>query len=575
MSEIMNMEELQFKASDNSEKAILGTLEGPCADIIDSTRNGRKYSDALWEKTFNDPIVTEMIENGGIPGELDHPADREEIDSARIAILMKDKPIKKDGKLWAKFSILNTPLGKIAYTLAKAGFKLGVSSRGSGDTYTDYNGDEVVDEDTYDFKCFDLVLLPAVKAARLNLVTEGLSKKKVNLTEAFNNIIKESTEDEKKVIDATLKNLKIEGYQYKGYDLTETDSDVIVRDKSGKIIVKTPTEQEAVDFIDEYDPLDDDTELDEKISTKNCITNNQNENSAYHKEVSEVDEAANDESDIYIELQEAYQQKSVLENKVIELQEKLSACYTKESQLKGNVLTASTTLTEQVNKNKELETKLNEFKELNEQYKQKVTEAVRKLEIAQAQCKSRDRKIDQLTEQLEQNTTSNRELTETFNKDKATIKKLTEQLSMKQESFNSEKKQLTEQIEKLQKDIATNKSNYASKLEKANAICEKYKNVATKAVDKYIDSQAVKLGISSNEIKNKLPESYSFNDIDQVCESLQQYKLNMNKLPFRTGNAIKENVQFKVKSSKKEAIKPNTSYNDDIDDSLLKLAGLD
>ena len=113
--------------------------------------------------------MCEMIENGGIPGELDHPVDREEIDSSRIAILMKEKPKKKDGKLWAKFSILNTPLGKIAYTLAKAGFKLGVSSRGSGDVNTNYDGPEEVDESSYNFKCFDLVVLPSVKSARLNL----------------------------------------------------------------------------------------------------------------------------------------------------------------------------------------------------------------------------------------------------------------------------------------------------------------------------------------------------------------------------------------------------------------------
>ena len=208
----LNTEDLQFKDSDNTtEKAILGTLEGPCADFIDSTRNGRKYSESLWEKVFSDPIVEELIDNGGIPGELDHPNDREDVDSSRIAILLKDKPIKKNGKLWAKFSILNTPLGKIAYTLAKAGFKLGISSRGSGDVITNSRGEEEVDESTYDFKCFDLVLIPAVKSARLNLVTESLHKdKKISLQESFNKIINESTEDEKKLIKETISNLGLD-----------------------------------------------------------------------------------------------------------------------------------------------------------------------------------------------------------------------------------------------------------------------------------------------------------------------------------------------------------------------------
>ena len=41
------------------DPTILGVLEGPVADIINPTRNGRKYSEALWEKVFNSDIVKE------------------------------------------------------------------------------------------------------------------------------------------------------------------------------------------------------------------------------------------------------------------------------------------------------------------------------------------------------------------------------------------------------------------------------------------------------------------------------------------------------------------------------------
>jgi hypothetical protein len=51
-------------------------------------------------------------------------------------------------------------------------------------------------------------------------------------------------------------------------------------------------------------------------------------------------------------------------------------------------------------------------------------------------------------------------------------------------------------------------------LSKANELVEKYKGVATKAVNKYIELQAVKIGISPDKIKQKLSENYSFNDID-------------------------------------------------------------
>ena len=173
MLEKYNENELTFKALSEEEKqkrGILGRLYGPCATTIKSTRNGRYYSEALWEKVFANPINQEMIAKGGIPGELDHPADRLETDSSKIAIMMPELP-KKDskGRLIGYWDIIDTPCGKIAYALAKYGFKFGISSRGDGDTYYNDEGEECVNEDTYNFQAFDLVLLPACEDARLQL----------------------------------------------------------------------------------------------------------------------------------------------------------------------------------------------------------------------------------------------------------------------------------------------------------------------------------------------------------------------------------------------------------------------
>ena len=35
-------------------RGILGRLVGPCADFINPTRNGRKYTEELWDKVFKD-----------------------------------------------------------------------------------------------------------------------------------------------------------------------------------------------------------------------------------------------------------------------------------------------------------------------------------------------------------------------------------------------------------------------------------------------------------------------------------------------------------------------------------------
>ena len=81
------------------------------------------------------------------------------------------------------------------------------------------------------------------------------------------------------------------------------------------------------------------------------------------------------------------------------------------------------------------------------------------------------------------------------------------------------------------------------------------------------------LGITKNEIKNRLSESYSFDEIDAVCEDLKEYKLNISKLPFRTTN-LNENIQMKITPSKNETILPANSFGDEVDEQLMNLAGL-
>lgn len=206
-------------------EAILGVLEGPCADVINPTRNDRQYDEELWEKVFKDPIVNEYFECGGLLGELDHPTDRTETDTSKVAICMPEKPKRgKDGKLYARFDILDTPNGRIAYTLAKYGYKLGVSSRGNGDVYEAFDGKEHVDSNTYELKAFDLVLLPAVKAARLAL-KESVGNK--TFKQAIRESLESATKDEKRIMVESLKKLKIDYKMEQAKKSVKSDNKVI------------------------------------------------------------------------------------------------------------------------------------------------------------------------------------------------------------------------------------------------------------------------------------------------------------------------------------------------------------
>lgn len=144
----------KLSPEEQAQRGILGRLYGVIADFRNPTRNGRLYSEKLWDKVFDDPIMEEKIQNKCVFGEISHPLDdpeRQEIDPQKIAIALAEKPSKgADGKIYGVFDILDTPNGRILKTLCDYGTKIGVSSRGTGDVFTDYDGQESVDPDTYD-----------------------------------------------------------------------------------------------------------------------------------------------------------------------------------------------------------------------------------------------------------------------------------------------------------------------------------------------------------------------------------------------------------------------------------------
>ena len=193
-------------------RGILGRLIGVIADTKKPTRNGRLYGKELWENVFNSDLMQEKIDARVVLAELGHPADRQEIDAEKVCACLAEKPkLADDGKIYGVFDILSTPNGKLLKTLCDYGCHVGISSRGSGDVYDDGDG-EYVDPETYNCECWDVVLVPAVKEARLQYVTESLSKKRYNKTlkEALLEKITSASDDDKKVMEKTLNELEID-----------------------------------------------------------------------------------------------------------------------------------------------------------------------------------------------------------------------------------------------------------------------------------------------------------------------------------------------------------------------------
>ena len=549
MSEQIKKEELVFTdISSDTDNAVLGTLEGPCADIIDSTRNGRHYSDSLWEKVFEEgSIPSELIENGGIPGELDHPVDREDTDSARIAILMKEKPKKKkDGKLWAKFDILNTPLGKIAYTLAKAGFNLGISSRGSCDTYIGNDGEEYVDESSYDFKAFDLVLIPAVKDARLHLVTEGVGG--FNYKKALAESLNSADEKDRKIMKETLDGLGINIPQP-----PKIEEQIFNRGRVG----------EPLTFKDGANVPDDQVEYDKKVTALAENVENPSEEDVNIDATIEDESADNDGESLVEELQTALLKVQELQDKVGSLQEKLSVCYAKEFDYEEEIDRYKKTISKLTESVKSIDPLKKRISTLTEELGSKTS----LVESSNAELGEKSEKVKSLAKQnriLRENLADKEKLVESLN---SQINSIKSESSTKVSSLNKKYEKLNGELLEAKKDSTIKFKEYSNKLERSNKLVEKYKSIAKTAVNKYMESCADRIGVSVNEIKSKLNESYTFNDIDKVCEEIQDSKLGLNSLPFGM------NFNTKTRMRVNESIDTTVPINEDdiVDDTLKAL----
>ena len=485
-------------------EAILGVLEGPCADVINPTRNERQYDEELWNNVFKDPIVNEYFECGGILGELDHPAERTETDTSKVAICMPEKPKRgKDGKLYAKFDILDTPNGRIVYTLAKYGYKLGVSSRGNGDVYEAYDGKEHVDPKTYELKAFDIVLLPAVKSARLAL-KESVGNK--TFKQAIKESLESATKDEKRIMVESLKRLKID------YKL-------------------------------------------EKVSNKNNLIES--------KEVSEKQHTAEDNGAVLVkELQNQIKENRELKESYKAVQEQLSVCYAKEAKYKEKI----EELTQLSSNKDEINTLNSEIKILKEQLESKEKQLIRTRE-----------RCSKLTENAKlKDKEASTALTESLNVQKREVNALKEELSKERVSSQKEINALKESLAEAKKNSSIKETEYSDKIKKAKSIVEQYKQLARQTLDHYIESKAIMLGVKSIDIKARLAENYNASDIDKVCEDLQGYSLALSKLPMNlTTKKNSEKQPLKVKfTESREPIKPKSRFDDEVDDSLLRLAGL-
>lgn len=621
----------KLSAEEMAARGILGRLVGPCADFTIPTRNGRKYGESLWENVFSDEIVLEKINSKCLFGEFGHPADREEVDPDKIAIALTEVPKKNaNGQLEACFDILDTPSGRILKTVCDYGAHIGISSRGSGDIIEEY-GEEIVDPNTYYFECFDAVLLPAVKQARLNYMHESVDPKALKLRKALTEQLEKATEDDKKIMKETLKDLNIELEEEEVADWVDSEDQAIENESEKRL-------------VEEGEETFDDSELamsDEEVAEINEPFEDDEPNGVEE----EPEEESNEESDgllvkdIIAELSQ-YEDELPIEIKPIEIdgikydvnlefihnddsieigvicdpiegsnEDKEEAEDLPAEEIEADELAVENS--EEANNEEaeeEVESEEAEDSGDDEEILESLKDIIRQKELLENEIKSlkraeavRDAKVNKLEEELNKykngfirmsevaSTKSKVEqelsiLKEQMTQKDSKIKKLEEQINVSNQlkegleiKKSKEVKKLNEELnilkaekEASEQELTLQIKQAGQKIQENMKLAKQYKNKCSAILNKYIESKATMLGVNPKEITNRLNESYTLADIDTVCEDLLSYNIKMNNLPF----GVKRNTTRVAESKQPVKQAPKTDGGYEIDDSLLELAGL-
>ena len=590
------LEALQMQPLSEEEKAsrhILGRLYGPIATCKEGTRNGRKYNKELWIKALNDEIFQEKIANKSLFLELGHPADREETDMSCVCACIPEMPKIVNDDLYAYVDILDTPNGRLLKTFCDYGFIPGISSRGSGDIMAN----DEVDPETFFLETWDIVQLPAVKKARLAMC-ESLNNKK-SLKAALQESYDAANEKDKKVMKETLDNLDIkldetvedeipvedpeapieetlvEAEETPVEETEEAPAEEVEVSVEGETPVEDTAEEapEALtvgafaDELKDYDkelPLEwkpividgkeypieavafDDSE-DGKIIAEVSYTLPEeeiaiNDEEAVAEEPAEKEpeipaEEAGDagEDEVIESLKEAVRQKDLLESEVRDLKNQKTVS---DAEVQG--------LKEELEKYKGGFMRVSELASKSTTLEKEKKALTEQLNLKNAEIKDLKSKVE-----------NHISLTESAKAEKVKVTELTEKLAKVQAEAEETEKTLTEALEASRKK-AQDRTNLA----------KSYKAKYDAVVERYIANKAKMLGVRPQDITSKLAESYSLDDIDNVCNDLLEESRPQFGL---VGGNPRVRVNESVKSEKK-VIDPDNGY--EIDDDLLILAGL-
>jgi hypothetical protein len=169
MATLVDIQPFKYLLKESREKPGVIIVEGLMQVAGDLNGNGRIYPKPLLEREVEKYKET-FIKAGNSYGELDHP-------ESPIVSLKNVSHIIKDlwwegNNLMGRVEILNTPFGNIVKEILKAGYSIGISSRGEGSVteLNDGTGRVQVNDD-FDLITWDFVSNPSVSGAFMRPTT--------------------------------------------------------------------------------------------------------------------------------------------------------------------------------------------------------------------------------------------------------------------------------------------------------------------------------------------------------------------------------------------------------------------